>query len=119
MAASNTLPDAVDDWDLENAAAQQETAQKMAEMVDILSHLYKMEEDYQAKTSQTSLALVEEYVAATEPDHAVQELKERLANMELEASRLREELREKETCRRCDARDAAAHRRIHGSTGAE
>jgi hypothetical protein len=73
-----------------------------------------MEEDSQHKTSQASLELVEEYVAVTEPIRTLQEMKERLANMELETSRLREELREKETCKRCAVRDSAARRRIHG-----
>jgi hypothetical protein len=119
VTASNALPADVDFYDLEEIAAQQERGQKMSENVDILSHLYRMEEDSQAKTSQESLTLVDEYVAVTEPHRTVQELREKLAKMELETSRLSEELREKDNCRRCGVRDAAISRRIHGSTGAE
>jgi DNA repair exonuclease SbcCD ATPase subunit len=115
VAETSALPADVSEEEMENVVAQQERGQKMAELIDTLGHLYKMEEDSQHKTSQASLELVEEYVAVTEPNRTLQEMKERLANMELETSRLREELREKETCRRCAVRDSAARRRIHGA----
>lgn len=115
VAESNALPADVEVYDLEEMAAQQERGQKMSEMVDLLNDLYRLEEDSQDKISQESLTLVEEYVGVTEPHRTVHSLRDKLANLEFENSRLLEELREKAGCKRCAVRDSAARRRIHGS----
>jgi hypothetical protein len=114
VAESNALPCEVEDHDLAQVAAQQDRAQNMSEMVDSLHHLFKTEEVAQAKTSQTNIALMEEFVTVSEPQQAIRKLRNQLARMEIEAERLRDELLEKEHCKKCAVREAAARRRLHG-----
>ena len=96
---------------------QTDACERMEEMVDILDHIYKMEEDSREKADQASFQLMDQYVAvATTPARANFELTQKLSRLESEAAKLREELREKESCKRCAIREAAAKRRIHSST---
>lgn len=112
VAASNTLPAAVGRHNMEEVIAQQDRAQEMIEMIEILLHLYSNGEERQTTKNISSLDLVENYIAISEPDDAIRELRERLAEAELEGERLREELRQNEYCKRCEVREKAARRRM-------
>jgi hypothetical protein len=57
---------------------------------------------------------MEEFVTVSEPQQAIRKLRNQLARMEIEAERLRDELLEKEHCKKCAVREAAARRRLHG-----
>lgn len=112
---SCALPAYVSERSMKSVIEQQERGQKMTEIIETLNHTYKMEEDSQYKTSQTSLSLLQEYVALTAPKRTMRQMRDRISEMNLEISRLKEELREKEFCKRCGVRDAAAMRRIHAN----
>jgi hypothetical protein len=115
VAESNPLPSDEEDYDIKQIAEQQESAQKMSEIIDMLNVIYKLEEDYRENKNQTALDIIEEFVAVTDPDRTILELKERLSEEEFMAAQLREQLKEKEVCKRCEIRNAAARRRIQGS----
>jgi myosin heavy subunit len=112
VAASNTLPAAVGKHNMKEVMAQQDRAQEMIEMIEICLHLYSVGEQRQTIKNRKSLELVEDYIAISEPDDAIRDLRENLAEAELEIDKLRQELREKESCKKCEIRDKAARRRI-------
>jgi hypothetical protein len=76
---------------------RQDVADNITEMVDILRHLYKSEEDSQNETDQTALEVIADFVAISEPDKAAFEMQQRLKYMEVEMDRLRRELRKATT----------------------
>lgn len=112
VAASNTLPAAVGKHNMKEVMDQQDRAQEMIEMIEILLQLYSVGEQRQTITNRKSLDLVEDYIAVSEPDDAIRDLREHLAEAELEIDRLRHELREKESCKKCEIREKAARRRM-------
>jgi hypothetical protein len=97
-----------------DVSAQQDTVEKITGMINFLGHLYKEEEKSQGNADLATCELMEQYVAATEPEEAVSVLQQRLSKMELKMAKLTEELREKEHCKRCAIREAAARRLTHG-----
>ena len=97
------------------ASSKNKTQQKMSEMIDTLNMIYKMEEDVQATRYQTAIDIMEEYMAVTEPTQTIVELRERLADEEFTCSKLREELKDKAVCKKCEVRKEAARRRIERS----
>lgn len=112
IAASHTLPPAVGPHNMTEVAQQQESAQQMMEMVGVLIDLYGMGEERQTTQNERSLAAIDDYIALSDPDEAIQDLRERLAEAELQNERLRNELQEKENCRKCAVREEAARRRL-------
>ncbi len=110
---SSVLPRYLSEREMQTVVAQQERGQKMYEMLQSLSHIFKKEEASQHGTSETALCLVEQYVALTEPNRTVLNLNDRLAEADLKICRLLEELRDKEYCKRCAVRDSATQRRRH------
>jgi hypothetical protein len=85
----------------------------MMEMVETLIDLYTIGEERQTAKTEQALAAVEDYVAVSEPDKAIKDLRKHLAKAELKRESLRQQLAaEKEYCRRCAVRDAAARRRL-------
>jgi myosin heavy subunit len=112
VAASNTLPAAVGKHNMKEVMAQQDRAQEMIEMIEILLQLYSVGEQRLTTKNKKSLDLVEDYIAISEPDDAIRDLREHLAEAELEIDRLRHELREKEKCKKCEIREKAARRRM-------
>jgi hypothetical protein len=105
----------VDETGVIDVSAQQDTAEKITGMINFLGQLYNEEETSQGNADFATCELMEQYVAATEPEEAVGGLQQRLSKMELKMAKLREELREKEHCKRCAIREAAARRLTHGS----
>jgi myosin heavy subunit len=100
---------------LTDATVADETGARMTEMTDILAHLYKMEEDAHSKIDEKSLGTMETYVALSQPNETVKELQKRVALMEAETAKLREELRAKEEpCRRCASIDNRRATRLTG-----
>ena len=105
----------VDETGVIDVSAQQDTAEKITGMINFLGQLYKEEERSQGNSDFATCELMEQYVAATEPDKAVSGLQQLLSKMELKMAKLREEVREKEKhCKRCAIREAAARRLTHG-----
>jgi hypothetical protein len=112
IAASHTLPPAVGPHNMAEVAQQQERAQRMMELVGVLIDVYNLGQERQTSQNERSLAAVEDYIALSDPDEAVRDLRERLADTELQNERLRNELQEKGYCRRCAVREEAARRRL-------
>jgi myosin heavy subunit len=112
ITASHPLPPVVGPHNMAEVAQQQESAQRMMEMVGMLIDLYSMGEERQTCKNERSLAAVNDYIALSEPNEIIQELRERLAETELENERLRNELVDKEYCRKCGVREEAARRRL-------
>jgi myosin-5 len=112
ITASNALPPAVGPHNMKEVLEQQEAAQRMMEMVETLIDLYTIGEERQTAKTERALAAVEDYIAVSEPDEAIKDLRKRLAKAELERESLRQQLAEKEYCRRCAVRDDAARRRL-------
>jgi hypothetical protein len=113
ITASNALPPAVGPHNMKGVLEQQEAAQRMMEMVKTLIDLYTIgEEERQTAKTEQALAAVEDYIAVLEPDEAIKDLQKHLAKAELKRESLRQQLAEKEYCRRCAVRDDAARRRL-------
>jgi hypothetical protein len=104
----------VDETGVIDVSAQQDTAEKITGMIDFLGQLYKEEEKSQGGADFATCELMGQYVAATEPKEAASGLQQELSKMELKMAKLKEELREKEHCKRCAIREAAARRLTHG-----
>ena len=112
ITATNALPPAVGPHNMKEVLEQQENAQRMMEMVESLIDLYTMGEERHTAKTERALAAVEDYIAVSEPDEAIKDLRKRLAKAELEKDILRQQLAEKEYCKRCAVRDDAARRRL-------
>ena len=107
---TSVLPAHLSQKDMATIIAQQERGQRMYELLDRLSYLFKKEEASQHTTSETALSLVERYVELTEPNRTVLDLKEKLAEAKDHIDILREQLRDNQSCKRCAIRDAATLR---------
>ncbi|KAG7353100.1 myosin head motor domain containing protein [Nitzschia inconspicua] len=112
ITASNALPPAVGPHNMAEVAQQQDSAQRMMEMVGVLIDLYSVVEERNTHKNEGSLAAINDYIALSEPDETIRELRKRLAEIELQNERLRNELQEKESCRKCAIREEAARRRL-------
>jgi myosin heavy subunit len=112
IAASHTLPPAVGPHNMTEVSQQQERAQRLMELVGVLADLYSMSEERRTSNNERSLAAIDDYIALSDPDEAIQDLRERLADTELQNERLRNELEEKGHCRKCAVREEAARRRL-------
>lgn len=112
ITVSHTLPPAVGPHNMVEVSQQQESAQRMMEMVGVLIDLYSLGEERQTSQNEGSLAAVNDYIALSEPDETINELRKRLAESELQNERLRNELEDKEYCRKCAVREEAARRRL-------
>lgn len=108
---SSVLPRYVSARDMETVVKQQERGQKMYEMLESLGYLFKNEEASQHSASATALSLIEKYMASTRPNRTILDLNDRLMEADLQICRLREELRDKEYCKRCAVRDSSTQRR--------
>ena len=84
----------------------------MMELIGDLMDVYNIGEARQTSKNEHTLATVNDYIALSEPDEAIRDLRERLSKMELENARMKQELLEKEHCRKCQIRQEAARRRI-------
>jgi hypothetical protein len=115
ITSSHVLPPVVGPHNMAEVLEQQENAQRMMELIGVLMDLYSIGEERQASTNEQALTAVNDYIALSEPDEAIRDLRERLAQVELENARIRQELREKEHCRKCAIREEAARRRIEWS----
>lgn len=100
------LPSTLDDGDIAKVMQQQERGQRMNDLIEVMNHLFRMEEDSQYDRIQNSMGLIEEYVALNEPDEAIVELRRQLAEERAENSILLGKLRE-QYCERCAVRDSA------------
>lgn len=106
------MPRYVSRVEMQRVIEQQERGQKMNRLLDALGYLFQKEEESRRQQCEAALSLIEEYIEITEPNRTALALKHRLAEASLEASRLREELREKGNCRRCTMRDLTS-KRLH------
>lgn len=108
---TSVLPGYISEQDMATIIAQQERGQKMYELLDRLGYLFKKEEASQHCTSETALCLVERYVALTEPNRTILDLKEKLAEAKDHIDILREQLQNNPSCQRCAIRETATQRR--------
>jgi hypothetical protein len=120
MTSGDFMCPRVDETGVIDVSAQQDTIEKITDMMNFLRQLYQEEEKSQDTTADlaTCELMMEQYVpvpvACTEPEQGVSGLKQQLSKMELQMTNLKEELREKEHCKRCAVREAAARRLTHG-----
>lgn len=107
ISQSCVLPRFIPKRDMPSIIEQQERGQRMSQVLEKLCFLFKTEEDSQHQTSEAALALVKEYVAATEPNRTLSNLQGQLAKANIQNSQLREALQEKGYCQRCAALDSS------------
>ena len=115
ITSTHALPPVVGPHNMAEVLEQQENAQRMMELIGDLMDVYNIGEQRQTSKNENALAAVNDYIAVSEPDEAIRDLRERLSQVELENARMRHELKEKEHCRKCAIREEAARRRMERS----
>lgn len=103
---SCALPSDVSESEIKTVMEEQERGQRMHDLIEVMNHLYRMEEDSQFKAHEKSMSLLEEYVTLREPQAAVIGMQRHLSQMKRENEQLQEELRQ-QYCERCAVRDSA------------
>jgi hypothetical protein len=104
------LPRHVSEREMKRVIEQQMRGEKMNQLLETMAFLFRSKEVSRQAQFEVSMELIQEYIARTEPNRTVAELKERLAEVTRQASCLQEELKDKAYCKRCAIRDSAAQR---------
>jgi myosin-5 len=88
---------------------------RMKKMIRFLGDLYNLEETSQAKVDQDLLRTMDSYLAALEPNAALEELEVRFKRVVEENKLLKEQLSFQGKCPRCDARDKRRMNRVRSN----
>ena len=97
----------------------EEEAVKMKKMVQIMGELYEVERSSQVKVDTEMLRMLDNFMAAVDPNKTTKQLQIKVGDLEAKNKRLREEAKTSNgACARCEARDKrrAAKQRSHQDT---